>query len=306
MRVLITGAQGFVGRALQRHSRAVAHELLLPRRADFDLRDPEQARALIKASAPDLVIHAAGVVGGLGANVADPVRFRRENLEIHRNLLFAAFAGRAPRLINLGSSCMYPVGSERPLKESDLGVGNLEPTNAGYVASKLEAWTLARAMRRARPELAWMTLIPPNLYGPGDHYEPDRSHLVAAALAKIRAAKTAGADEVTIWGDGEALRESLFVDDLADFIWRFAERVEILPETLNVGPGEDHTVNAYHEMAAEAVGWTGVFRHDLDKPVGMRRKLLDVSRLSALGWRPDTNMRAGLAKCLAALEEGGA
>lgn len=260
---------------------------------------------MIAQTAPDLVIHAAGVVGGLGANVAEPARFRRDNLIIHRNLLFAAFAGRTPRLINLGSSCMYPVGSDRPLREEDLGVGNLEPTNAGYVASKLEAWTLARAMRRARSGLAWMTLIPPNLYGPGDHYEPDRSHLVAAALAKIRAAKAAGAESVTIWGDGSALRESLFVDDLADFIWCFADRVEVLPETLNVGPGEDHSVNAYHQMAAEAVGWSGTFRHDLEKPVGMRRKLLDVTRLSALGWRPGTDMRTGLAKSLAALEEEG-
>jgi GDP-L-fucose synthase len=300
VKILITGAGGMVGRNLLADPRARGHHILAPSRSALDLADSVACDAFLRREKPDLVVHLAAVVGGLQAHIADPATFLADNLAIGLNVLRAARRAETPRLINLGSSCMYPRDQDRALTEDQLLTGPLEPTNEGYALAKLAAWKLTEALGREVPGRAWRTLIPPNLYGPHDRFDPPRSHLLAAAIAKTEQALIDGEREVEIWGDGTARREFLFVGDLADFIWRFYDRLEDLPETLNVGVGEDATVDDYYRAVAAAMGYRGGFRHDKSRPVGMRRKLLDVRGQTGLNWRPATSLPAGLGITVAA------
>lgn len=294
MKVLVTGARGMVGRNVIAHPASAAHRIIGPGRDELDLRDAVACLAYIDRTRPDLIIHAAGVVGGIQANISENARFLADNLAIGLNVLNAARIVGAPRVINLGSSCMYPKDLDGTLSEDRLLAGPLEPTNDGYALAKLAAWKLAQLLDREIPGQCFRTLIPPNMYGPHDNFDPERSHLMPAIIRKIEDAIADGRDEVEIWGDGLARREMLFVGDLADFIWRFHDRLEDLPDTLNVGVGEDHTINAYYAAAAAALGYRGGFRHDLSRPVGMRRKLLDVSLQRRLGWSPSTSLAEGV------------
>ncbi len=299
MKILVTGAQGMVGRNLLQDPRAADHAIWGPGRGELDLTDSAATLAYVAKAAPDLIIHLAGVVGGIQANIDAPARFLSDNLAIGLSVIGAAAKAGVPRLINLGSSCMYPKDGPDGLREDMLLTGPLEPTNEGYALAKIAAWKLTLTVGRAAPGRVWRTLIPPNLYGPHDHFDPDRSHLVAAAIRKVDDAVRQGADDVEIWGDGTARREFMFAGDLADFIWRFHDRLKDLPETLNVGVSEDASVNDYYREVALAVGFAGRFRHDLSRPVGMRRKRLDITAQTQLGWRPSTPLADGLAATVA-------
>ena len=301
MKILITGAGGMVGRNLIADPRRARHDILAPSRADVDLTDGAVTAAFIDRHRPDMIINAAGLVGGIQANMASDARFLAENLAIGLNVLTAAARSDVPRLINLGSSCMYPKDLDGSLTEDLLLSAPLEPTNEGYALAKIATCKLTTGLGRDGVGRTWRTLIPCNLYGAFDHYEPSRSHMVAAALAKVERAVRDDARTVEIWGDGEARREFLFAGDLADFIWRFHDRLADLPEVMNVGVGEDVTINDYYRACAVAVGYRGGFSHDLARPVGMRRKRLDVSAQSKLGWRPPTPMAAGLLATVADL-----
>ena len=300
MKILVTGAAGMVGRNLLADPRARRHDILAPSRSVLDLTDSVACEAFLMREKPHLVIHLAAVVGGLQAHIEAPATFLADNLAIGLNLLGAARRAAIPQLINLGSSCMYPRDREGALTEDQLLTGPLEPTNEGYALAKLAAWKLTLAFGREAPGRLWRTLIPPNLYGPHDRFGPERSHLVAAAIKKIDDALRSEAGEVEIWGDGTARREFMFAGDLADFIWRFHDRLEELPETLNVGVGVDATVADYYRAVAAASGYRGAFRHDVGRPVGMTRKLLDVAGQTRLGWRPATSLMEGIAKAVAA------
>jgi len=303
MKVLVTGAGGMVGRNLLADPRAAAHEVLHPTRGELDLRDKAACDAYLAREKPDLVIHLAAVVGGIQANIDQPARFLADNLAIGVNLITAARAAGVRRLINLGSSCMYPRDLPGPLTEDRLLTGPLEATNEGYALAKIAAWKLCQAMNRETPGLRYVTLIPPNLYGLHDRYEPTWSHLIAAAILKIDTAMRQGRGEVEIWGDGSARREFMFAADLADFIWRHLGRLDdlpaTLPETMNVGVGVDMTVTQYYQAVASALGYGGAFTYDTEKPSGMKRKLLDVSAQGRLGWRPPTSLVSGIATAVA-------
>jgi GDP-L-fucose synthase len=299
VKILITGAAGMVGRNLLADPRAGRHLVISPSRAELDLTDRVACESFVLRERPDLIIHLAAVVGGVQANIEAPATFLADNLAISLNLLSAARRAATPRLVNLGSSCMYPRDHQDPLREDQLLAGPLEPTNEGYALAKIAAWKLTQAFGRESHGGAWRTLIPPNLYGAHDRYDPVGSHLIAAAIAKIDHAVRVGASQVEIWGDGTARREFMFAADLADFIWRFHDRLEDLPETLNVGVGVDATVSDYYRAVAEVIGYDGAFRHDLGRPVGMRRKLLDVSGQARLGWSPATPLVAGVAAAYA-------
>lgn len=294
-RVWITGANGMVGRNLREHARAEDWDILAPSRAELNLSDQQAVRAFVQVERPDLVIHAAGQVGGIQANIADPVGFLVNNLDMGRNVIMAAFEGGVPALINLASSCMYPRGRDHALRESDMMTGELEPTNEGYALAKIVSTRLCDYIARTNADRAYRTVIPCNLYGRHDKFDPKASHLVPAIIAKVSKAVAEGEDEVEIWGDGTARREFMYAADLADAVWRAAEDTATLPQLMNIGLGHDHSILDYYEAVAQALGWTGRFRFDLTRPVGMRRKLSDVSLQREWGWTAPTSLQAGIA-----------
>lgn len=294
-RVWITGANGMVGRNLREHPQADGWDILAPSRAELNLSDRRAVKAFVNAQRPDLVIHAAGQVGGIQANIADPVGFLVNNLDMGRNVIMAASEEGVPALINLASSCMYPRGRDHALRESDMLTGELEPTNEGYALAKIISTRLCDYIARTHGDRAYRTVIPCNLYGRHDKFDPKASHLVPAIIAKVSKAVADGDDEVEIWGDGTARREFMYAADLADAIWRGAENPAALPQVMNIGLGDDHTILEYYEAVARALGWTGRFRFDLTRPVGMQRKLSDVSRQCEWGWSAPTSLQDGIA-----------
>lgn len=294
-RVWITGGNGMVGRNLREHPRAAAWDILAPGRAELDLSDKRAVTDFVRAERPGLVIHAAGQVGGIQANMADPVGFLVNNLDMGLNVIMGAFEAGVPALINLSSSCMYPRGRDHALRESDMMTGELEPTNEGYALAKIVSTRLCDYIARTRPDAAYRTVIPCNLYGRHDKFDPKASHLVPAIIAKISTAMTEGEDEVEIWGDGTARREFMYAADLADAVWRAAERPAALPQLMNIGLGADHTILEYYKAVAQALGWTGRFRFNRTRPVGMQRKLSDVSLQREWGWTAPTSLHDGIA-----------
>lgn len=303
-KLLVTGAHGMVGRNLVTHPAAEAWEVLAPSRAELDLADWGATRAWFLAHRPDAVVHAAGRVGGIQANIAAPVDFLVTNLDLGRNVVLAAREAGVRRLLNLGSSCMYPRAAPNPLTEERILTGELEPTNEGYALAKIMTARLCDYVRREDPACQYKTLVPSNLYGRFDHFDPATSHLVPAILRKLHAAKQAGQDEVEVWGDGTARREFMYAGDLAEVVFRALERFETVPDVMNVGLGHDYAVNEYYLAGAEVVGWRGRLRHDLTKPTGMQQKLVSVARLAAWGWRSTTSLHDGLRATYAHYLEG--
>jgi GDP-L-fucose synthase len=294
LRVLLTGGSGMVGRNFLAHPDAGRYTLLAPRRSELDLLDAAGTRAFLREHRPDIVVHAAGRVGGIQANIAAPVAFLLDNLDMGRNLLQAAAEAGVPRVINLGSSCMYPRGHDEPLREEQLFSGNLEPTNEGYAIAKIAVARLGEYLGREHPGWRCRTLIPCNLYGPHDSFDEASSHLVPAILHKLHRAVSEGREVVDIWGDGSARREFMYAGDLADLLMRAIERFDELPDCMNVGPGTDHSVLDYYVAGAQVVGYRGRFAFDTSRPVGMARKLVDIARLRAFGWQAGVDLAAGL------------
>lgn len=295
MKVLVTGGRGMVGGAIVRALGELRpnHEVFAPARGSIDLANPEDVAEMFATKRFDAVVHCAAKVGGIHANIAEPTAFLAENLRVDLNVIGAAHKHGVRSFLYFGSSCMYPRDRDTPLREEDLLTGELEPTNEGYAIAKLAGAKYCEYIGR-QFGLAYRCLIPPNLYGRGDHFETNRSHLIAACIAKLVRASRLGEDEVSIWGDGTARREFLFVDDLARFSVAALERLSELPPFLNVGYGRDHTIREYYEMVAGIVGYQGRFATDAGKPAGMKRKLLDSSRACALGWKPETNIEDGI------------
>lgn len=293
-RILITGASGMVGRNLLDRLRGSEHDVLAPSSAELNLIEFSAVPRWIDRHKPEVIVHGAGHVGGIQANIREPVEFLTRNLAMGQNLLMAARAGGVERVLNLGSSCMYPRNSPDALREEDVLSGTLEPTNEGYALAKCVTARLSSYLRTETPTLHYKTLIPCNLYGIYDKFDPKVSHLLPAVIRKLHVAKTTGRKQVDIWGDGTARREFMFAGDLADAIVYFMDRIETIPGELNVGIGTDLSVRDYYEVAADVIGYDGDFVFDTTKPVGMMRKLLDVSRQTDLGWKPRTDLRDGL------------
>jgi GDP-L-fucose synthase len=243
-------------------------------------------------SQPQVVIDAAARVGGIMANSTHPADFLSENLRIQVNLLDAAVAARVPRLLFLGSSCIYPKFAQQPIHESALLTGPLETTNDAYAIAKIAGILQVQAVRR-QYGLAWISAMPTNLYGPGDNFSPASSHLLPALIRRYDEAKASGRPAVTNWGTGTPRREMLHVDDLASACLYLLEHFDG-PSHVNVGTGIDHTISEIAQMVAAAVGYAGETDWDPTKPDGTPRKLLDVSVLSGLGWRSSISLREGI------------
>jgi GDP-L-fucose synthase len=299
MRILLTGATGMVGRNVLDHVAAAAHDMIAPRRSELDLLSQTAVREFIGDVRPDAVIHAAGTVGGIQANIREMARFMVENVDMGRNVILGAFDAGVAKLINLGSSCMYPRDCGDLLTEDMLLSGALEPTNEGYAIAKNFTARLCHYLNRENPGLKYRTLIPCNLYGRWDHYgDIERSHLMAAIVTKVEDAIRTRQQEITIWGTGTARREFLYASDLADCVFWSLEHIENIPYFLNCGSGVDHTVTEYYEAVASAARYTGRFVYDRSKPDGMQRKLMDVSKLALLGWTAKTDLKTGIGQTL--------
>ncbi|TXT31084.1 MAG: GDP-L-fucose synthase [Rhodocyclaceae bacterium] len=296
IRVLLTGGGGMVGLNLLEHPDIGEFEVLAPRSSELDLRDFAAIRSYLTKHAPDMVIHAAGKVGGIQANIREPVGFLLENLDMGRNIVWAARQAGVKRLINLGSSCMYPRNHSEPLGEEMVLKGELEPTNEGYALAKVVTARLCEYISREDAGYQYKTLIPCNLYGRHDKFDPAHSHLIPAIIHKVSLAKSTGQSLVEIWGDGMARREFMFAGDLADALVKSIREFDSLPMLMNVGLGHDHTINEYYQVVAEVLGYDGDFTHNLSKPVGMARKLVNTERQLAWGWSAQHSLRKGVEK----------
>jgi len=284
-----------VGRNILEHPAAASSEFFAPDIPELDLFDFGAVKTYIAKVKPDIVIHAAGRVGGIHANMANPVAFLVENLDMGRNLVMAARQCGVKKLINLGSSCMYPRNAPNPLKE-EIGLrGELEPTNEGYAIAKIAVSRLCSYISKETPEFRYKTIVPCNLYGRWDKFSPEHSHMIPAVIRKLYEAKAKGLKSIDIWGDGMARREFMYAGDVADCLHRAVADFDALPELMNIGLDGDHSINEYYQVVAEVVGYSGTFTHDLSKPAGMARKLVDTSRMRAWGWAPRTSLKDGIA-----------
>lgn len=292
--LLVTGAKGMVGRNLMAHPRIAGWDVRGPSSSDLDLRDRKAVDRWLAANRPQAVVHAAGVVGGIQANIAEPVRFLADNTLMGLNLVQACRDAGVPVLLNLASSCMYPRAIGNGLSENLVLTGELEPTNEGYALAKIVTMRLCEFIRRENPDLAYKTMIPCNLYGKWDKFDPRQSHLVPAIIHKVHEACRSNAQEIEIWGDGTARREFMYAGDLGDAILRALDEPQSLPDAMNVGVGSDHSINEYYATVAQVIGWEGQFVHDLSRPVGMKQKLMDVSRQQQWGWKPATSLQDGI------------
>ena len=294
MKVLLTGGRGMVGRNLLKHPLAQGLDIHSPGRDELDLRDKVSVRRYLERLAPEVVIHAAGRVGGIKANMAAPYEFLLENLEIGTNVIASAADVGIPRLLNLSSSCIYPKDVNGLLREDMILSGRLEPTNEGYALAKIAALRLCEFAAARTIPLQYKTLIPCNLYGPHDKFDLASAHLIPAIIAKVHEAKMQGASTVQIWGDGSARREFMYVEDLATAVLRAAKGYDAVPPLMNIGLGFDHSVLEYCQAVTTVVGWQGKFIFALTKPVGMQQKLLNVDRQTAWGFRPKYSLEAGI------------
>ncbi|MGK6323004.1 NAD-dependent epimerase/dehydratase family protein [Sphingomonas sp. DT-51] len=295
MRIWLTGGGGMVGRNLLEAAPTWGHEMVAPRRDELDLSDAGAVARWLAVMRPDAVIHAAGKVGGITANIREPVNFLVDNLDIGRNVVVEARRVGITRLINLASSCMYPRDAESPLRENLVLGGPLEETNEGYALAKTVVARLCSYIRREDPRFLYKTLIPCNIYGRYDKFDPAHAHMVPAVIHKIHEANVAQEPTVTIWGDGAARREFLYAGDLADAIFTALDQIVAVPDMMNIGAGVDHSIDDYYSTIAKVLNYRGSFTHDLTKPVGMRRKLVDVTNQQRLGWAPRWSLVDGLA-----------
>ena len=291
MKILITGASGMLGTEIAQEALRSGHDVLLPGHGELDLRNESTTYEYLKLNSPEAIYHCAAKVGGISANIANPSEFLTENIRIDNSVLAAAKSLEIPNLIYMGSSCMYPRNLTHAMKEDEILTGQLEPTNESYALAKLVGW---KTVQLNSSNLNWRTVVLSNLYGPRDHFEPNRSHLLAAIIAKTHDAKKNRASEIEMWGDGNSRREFTFAKDVAEFLISSLPGLAKFPATLNVGSGIDYSVLEYYQIVSEIMGYEGVIVPNLQRPTGMVRKLMDVSRATALGWRANTQIRIGI------------
>ncbi|MBW4530499.1 MAG: GDP-L-fucose synthase [Aphanothece saxicola GSE-SYN-MK-01-06B] len=301
-RIFIAGHRGMAGSAITRRFKAEGHQQLLTvGRSDLDLMDATAVAAWFADQRPDVVVLAAARVGGILANATYPADFLLDNLKIQQNVIESAWRHGSRRLLFLGSSCIYPKLADQPIREEALLGGPLEPTNEWYAIAKITGIQLCRALRLQHGFDA-ISLMPTNLYGPGDNYHPTNSHVLPGLIRRFQEAREAGAEQVVCWGSGQPRREFLHVDDLAAAALFCLRHWQPGPEDrqhINVGTGTDVSIQELATMVAEAVGFRGRITWDTSKPDGTPRKLLDVSRLAALGWRAAIPLQEGLQRTVA-------
>ncbi|WP_035383208.1 GDP-L-fucose synthase [Ferriphaselus sp. R-1] len=304
-KIYIAGHRGLVGSALVRRLQARGYTNLVTRtHADLELRDQAAVARFFAEEQPDYVLLAAARVGGIYANNTYPAEFIHDNLVIQSNIIHSAWQNNVQRLLFLGSSCIYPKAAPQPMKEDCLLTGPLEPTNRPYALAKIAGIEMCHSYNR-QYGTRFMAAMPTNLYGPNDNYDLNNSHVLPALIRKMHEAKQSGAKEVVVWGTGTPKREFLYSDDMADACLFLLEQPEAQlsslfneasPPLVNIGCGEDLSIRELAELVAEVVGFTGKLTFDTSKPDGTLRKLMDVGRINALGWKRQMQLRDGIAR----------
>ena len=291
--IYIAGHRGLAGSAIWRFLSDAGYPRLVGfTSSELDLTHRDAVMSTLKDISPDVVIDAAAKVGGIHANNTYPADFLSENLQMQVNLMDAAHLADVDRVLFLGSSCIYPKFAEQPIQESSLLTGALEETNSAYGIAKIAGILQVQAARKQHGR-RWISAMPTNLYGPNDNYHPQNSHVLAALIRRFHEAKERGDDDVTIWGTGTPLREFLHVDDLASAV-EFLLKNYDEPETINIGSGQEVSISELAHLIADVVGFKGNISHDLSKPDGTPRKILDSSRLHDMGWSPQWQLREGI------------
>jgi GDP-L-fucose synthase len=291
VKVLITGSSGMLGSSIKKSALAAGHEVLSPTHGALNLEDEKDTLEYLDHEQPQVIYHCAAKVGGIAANIANPLEYLVRNLRIDTSLLNASAKIEIPNLFYMGSSCMYPKNLSRPMKVEDILTGPLEPTNEGYALAKLVGW---KTVELNSNNFNWKTVVLSNLYGPNDHFEPDRSHLLAAIIAKVHFAKIANASSIEMWGDGSARRQFTYVDDVADFLVNALKKLSSFPKTFNLGAPKDFSILEYYQIVSKQMNFDGLINSDLTKPAGMPIKLMDVEDALALGWQPRTSIEDGV------------
>jgi GDP-L-fucose synthase len=292
-KIYVAGHRGLVGGAIVRALLHKGHDnLLLRTHRELDLTDQAAVRSFFEEHRPEAVIMAAARVGGIFANDTEPAPFIADNLAMQGNVIDSAYRLGVQKLVFLGSSCIYPKLAPQPIKEDYLLTGPLEPTNEWYAIAKIAGVKMCQAYRRQYGFKA-ISLMPTNLYGPGDNFDPMKSHVLPALIRRFHEAKLAGKERVTVWGTGTPRREFLHVDDLADAVLYLLQAYDEDP-IVNIGWGEDVTIRELADLVMSAVGYRGHLDFDSSKPDGTPRKLLDTSRLTGLGWRPRVSLKEGI------------
>ena len=293
-KVFVSGHRGMVGSALVRalNSQISKHELILAGRDELDLLNQSEVEQFINQKKPDIIINAAAKVGGIHANDTYPAEFIHQNLLINTNLIHSSWKNGVGRFLNLGSSCIYPRACSQPIKEEYLLTGPLEKTNEAYALAKIAGLEMCRHYRNQYGVL-YYSAMPTNLYGPGDNYAGENSHVLPALIRRFHEAKVNGLEEVVIWGTGKPRRELMHVDDLANGLL-FLLELENPPDWLNLGTGIDHSIQEIAQLVKQTVGYKGHISNDINRPDGMPVKRLDVSLVNSLGWQAKVRLEEGI------------
>ncbi|MDR2409712.1 MAG: GDP-L-fucose synthase [Bacteroidales bacterium] len=294
MKILITGSRGMVGKNISNFLSANNFKLLTPSSVELNLLNRDAVDKYIKLNSPDFVIHCAGIVGGIQANIDNPVKFLVNNTQIGINIIMSCYANGVKNFINMGSSCMYPRNAKNPLKENAILSGELEPTNEGYAIAKINSTKLCEYINRENSNCRYKTIIPCNLYGKYDKFDLMNGHMIPAVINKIHEAKINNKESVSIWGNGHARREFMYVEDLADFTMYAINNFSKMPQNINVGLGYDYSINEYYKIIADVIGYHGIFTYDTSKPIGMKQKLIDDTELKKFGWCSKFNIKLGI------------
>ena len=293
-KILITGSRGMVGRSICEQSDANLHKILNPSSTELNLLNVETIESYLEKEKPDMIIHSAGLVGGITANIAEPTKFFFENLQMGINLVSKAKKVGVKKFLNIASSCMYPRNVQNPLNESLILKGELEPTNEGYALAKICVAKFCKYISSENAGLKYKTLVPCNIFGKYDKFDPQVAHMLPAIINRMHTSKIKNKTLIKIWGDGKARREFMYSEDLANAIWFCVEKIDQLPQTLNIGMGRDYSVLEYYDQVSNVINLKCNYEYDLSKPVGMNQKLLDSSLINKLGWKPKFSLIDGI------------
>jgi GDP-L-fucose synthase len=293
-KILITGGNGFVGRNIK-SALGKYYNIFSPSKKRLNLLNQKKINLYLRKIKPDLIIHSAGLVGGILLNVNNQKEFLMQNYEMGKNIVVSANKNKIKNFLNISSSCIYPKNLMRPITEDDLLNGPLEPTNEGYALAKLSILKLCLYFNKEN-EFNYKSIIPCNLFGPEDNFKLKSSHLLAAIINKTHKAKIKKKEFVKIWGTGKPKREFMFINDFVDALFLIIKNFTKLPTIINVGTGKDYTIKKYYEMVAKEIEFKGKFEYDLSKPNGIKRKLLDISKLNKLGFAPKHSIQDGIKK----------